>query len=626
MSNKDDNNIINQQAEAYALKTKITPTTEIALETETNANSEVSLTTRNIPNEEFSSGVELEPPPQRNVQSYSPAVVTNQIFPYQNATSTHSAYGSSNILNTVPFPYSGLTIPMMQQVNNKVLNGFIDADLSVMKYRKMSEEKFRQKQIFDQYEDSRKKIARLNQGDETVIGNSLDWKTLEDSFIIVYGIAKIRVHGKVAWRYAFLDRDENRHILVDDTFIKNEYFTYIDEQITDDNNFPQLLFNRSAQRLLHKIPRLDKSKLIQLQPQQVMMNNGFLDVHSWNFTHVKPEDRHNFFTLFSLDINFKSILENPDAFDALLWDSLGSQEAVNLAYEQIGAILTPITTIKKIFAFQGKSQGGKTRLSNIITRLMPHDDTTTLNSLSEISDDNFLTNPTRLVYVKEMGKNKLPAKQISKLKSFADGSCLPEATSFKILLNTNYSIITGDNSALEPALAYRLSILPFPKIMKNTNPLVASFEDFYFAKEKPHIILKSLLAFSGVLNKKNQFSSQFEPNSCIEDDDQKNVATLSDTERQNFSEFANNLDINTQLKLTKLFNEMFQLTENINPDMPIGIILQAVNSALPGALKDPNSGGKRLKQHFGEKLKKTRNNRGEICYNLKLSNLILNQN
>ena len=310
----------------------------------------------------------------------------------------------------------------------------------------------------------------------------------------------------------------------------------------------------------------------------------------------------------------------------LLLDSLGTQEAVKLAYEQIGAILTPITTIKKIFAFQGKSQGGKTRLSNIITRLMPHDDTTTLNSLSEISDDNFLTNPTRLVYVKEVGKNKLPAKQIAKLKSFADGSCLPEATSFKILLNTNYSIITGDNSALEPALAYRLSVLPFPKAMDNVNPAVASFEDMYFEKEKPHIILKSLLAFSGVLNKKNKFSSQFEPNSCIEDDDQKNVSTLSDTERQNFSEIANNLDINTQLKLTQLFNEMFQLTENINPDMPIGLILQSVNIALPGALKDANSGGKRLKQHFGEKLKKTRNNRSEICYNLKFTKQILNQN
>ena len=71
---------------------------------------------------------------------------------------------------------------------------------------------------------------------------------------------------------------------------------------------------------------------------------------------------------------------------------------------------------------------------------------------------------------------------------------------------------------------------------------------------------------------------------------------------------------------------MFQLTENINPDMPIGLILQAVNSALPGALKDANSGGKRLKQHFDEKLKKTRNNRSEICYNLKFTNLILNQN
>ncbi len=618
MGNKDDNNSINQQAGAYSLKTKITPTTEIALETETNANAEVSLTTKNIPSEEFSSGVELEHPPQRNVQPYSPAVVTNQIFPSQTPTVTQPIYYPNNVQNIMLFPSVGLTTPMMQQANNKVLNGLIDAELAIFKYQKMSEEKLRQKQIFDQYEDSRKKVAELNKGDETVIGGSLDWKILEDSFIAIYGIAKIRVQGKVAWRYAFLDRDANRHILVDDTFVKNEYFAYIDDQIADSINFPQGMFNRSAQRLLHKIPRLDNSNCIQLQPQQVMMNNGFFDVYSREFTSIKPEERHNFFTLFSLDIDFKPNFENPDAFDALLWDSLGSQEAVKLAYEQIGAILTPITTIKKIFAFQGKSQGGKTRISNIITRLMSHDDTTTLNSLSEISDDNFLTNPTRLVYVKEVGKNRMTAKQIAKLKSFADGSCLPEATSFKILLNTNYPIVTGDNSSLEPALVYRLSVLPFPKKMDNTNPLVASFEDVYFEKEKTAIVLKALLAFSGVLQNKNQFSAQFEPNSCIEDDNQKSVATLSDTERQNFSDAVKNSGINTQKKLTQLFNETLQLTENVNPEMTTGLIFQAVNKVLPDALKDCASSGKRLNQHFGEKLKTDRNNRGETCYNLKL--------
>ena len=356
------------------------------------------------------------------------------------------------------------------------------------------------------------------------------------------------------------------------------------------------------------------------------MNNGFLDLHNLEFTRIIPEERHKFFTLFSLDIDFNPNIQNTDAFDALLLDSLGSQEAVTLAYEQIGAILTPVTTIKKIFAFQGKSQGGKTRLSNIITRLMPHDDTTILNSLSEISDDNFLTNPTRLVYVKEVGKNKLPAKQIAKLKAFADGSNLQEANAFKILLNTNYPIITGDNLSLEPALVNRLSVLPFPKAMDNVNPAVASFEDVHFEQEKTAIILKALRAFSKVLNNQNQFSSQFEPNICIEDDGQQISHSLSDTERQNFFDAVKSLEDNTQLKLTQLFNEMFQITDDINPEMTIGLILQAVNRTLPDTLKDLASSGKRLTQHCGERLKKTRNNRGEVCYNLKFTNLSLNNN
>lgn len=618
MSNKDDNNITNQQAEAYALNTKITPIVEIALETKTNANGEVSLTTRNIPSEEFSPSVEPTYPPQRNSQSYSPAVVTNQNFPHQTSAPTQSVYDLSHIPNIVPFPHAGLTYSMMQQANNKVLNSLIDTDSAVMKYRKMSEEKLRQKQILDQYEDSRKKIVGLQQGDEAIISCSLNGEKLENSFIATYGIAKIRIQGKVTWRYAFLDRDANRHILVDDTFIKNEYLIYIDEKITDSINFPQGLFNRSVQKLLHNIPRLDKSNLIQLQPQQVMMNNGFLDVYSWNFTPVKPEERHNFFTLFSLDIDFNSTIKNPDAFDSLLLDSLDTQEAVKLAYEQIGAILTPVNTIKKIFAFQGRSQGGKTRLSNIITRLMPPDDTITLNSLSEISDDNFLTNPIRLIYVKEVGKNKLPAKQIVKLKSFADGSCLPEATSFKILLNTNYAIITGDNSALEPALAHRLSVLPFPKLMYNTNPLVASFEDISFEKEKPYIILKSLKAFSNVLNNKNQFSAYFDPNSCIEDNEQQISSSLSDTDSQNFADTLQTFKNSAQSKLSQLFDENFRIVENIDLNMTTNAIFKAVNEIFPGSLKNPASTGRLLSKYFNEKLKTTRNHQGETCYNLEL--------
>ena len=72
------------------------------------------------------------------------------------------------------------------------------------------------------------------------------------------------------------------------------------------------------------------------------MRNGFLDVPSWKFTFISSKERHKFFSLFSLDIDFTQGVENPDAFDALLWDSLGSEEAVTLAYEQIGAILAPV--------------------------------------------------------------------------------------------------------------------------------------------------------------------------------------------------------------------------------------------------------------------------------------------
>ncbi len=618
MNNDNNDNNVNLNPEEFSLGIKVSSTTEIAPATKTTAKSEIVTTAKEIAAEEFSWTAlpNFQSPP-----SYSKTILPNQNLSCRTPMNSQSIYCPSNIPNITPFPYAGLTSPMMQQINNQVVKGLIDIDLSVMKYRAMSEEKLRQKQILDQYEDSRKKTAGLQQGDEIVIASSLDWKKLEDSFATKYSIVKIRVQGKADWTYAFLDRDDNQHVIVEDTYIKNEYLSYIDEQLADSINFPQVHFNRSAQRLLHNIPRLEKSDLIQLQPQQVMMNNGFLDLNTFKFTRIAPEDRHNFFTLFSLDINFNPNMPNPDAFDALLLDALGSQEAVTLAYEQIGAILTPVTTIKKIFAFQGKSQGGKTRLSNIITRLMPSNDTKVLNNLSEISDDKPLDTLVRLIYIKEVGKNKLPAKQITKLKAFADGSDLREANAFKILLNTNYPIVTGNNLSLEPALVNRLSILPFPKTMDNVDPAVASFEDVHFEQEKTAIILKALLAFSKVLKNKNQFSSQFEPNICIEDDGQPISHSLSDTERQTFSDILQTLKKNAQPKISQLFDEYFQIVENVNPEMTTNVIFQAISKTLPNALRDSASTGKRLNQHFGEKLKTNRNNQGDTCYNLVFTNV-----
>lgn len=621
MSDTNDK-IISPKSNEYSLSVKVTPAIEFAPTVESTANSDVTPISESTPTEEYSLTVEpnYSPPKElRPPHHLPPAVVPNQNFPFRLPEPVQPAYYPDNVQNVMLFPYAGLTNAMMQQMNNQVLKGLIDINLSVAKSQAMSAEKLRKKQALAQYDDFRKKVVGLQQGDETVVAGSLDWKKLEDNFIAKYAIVKLRVQGKADWRYAFLERDDNRHIVVDSTYLSSEYLAYIDEQLADSINFPQGHFNRSVQRLLHKIPRLEKSNLIQLQPQQVMMNNGFLDVLALEFTPVSPEQRHKFFALFSLDIDFNPTMQNPNAFDALLLDSLGSQEAVDLAYEQIGAILTPVTSIKKIFAFQGKSQGGKTRLSNIITQLMPADDTKILNSLSEISEDKSLDSPVRLVYVKEVGKNKLSAKQIVKLKAFADGSNLREANSFKILLNTNYPIITGDNFSLEPALVNRLSVLPFPKAMDNVNPAVASFEDVYFENEKPAIILKALLAFSKVLNNKNQFSSQFEPNVCVEDDGQQIPFSLSDSDRQNISDALQTLENRTQPSLSSLFDQIFLVTENVNPDMTTNSIFLAINQTFPNALKNLASTGKLLSHHFGTKLKTDRNSKGETCYNLAFS-------
>ncbi len=83
---------------------------------------------------------------------------------------------------------------------------------------------------------------------------------------------------------------------------------------------------------------------------------------------------------------------------------------------------------------------------------MPYEDTLVISNLTPISNDNLISSPVRLIQIQELGKNKIAAKQIVKLKAYADGSRYPGASSFKILINTNYAITTDEDGIIEPAL------------------------------------------------------------------------------------------------------------------------------------------------------------------------------
>lgn len=492
--------------------------------------------------------------------------------------------------------------------------------LELEKQRLSNDEKMRYKKELDTYTDQRNSGMTSNvisaNGLDKNTANSITVKAVVKGFIADRAAVRVHLHGKSNQEIQILSKEENRHLSISLQDLSTELYSYLEEILPDDATPTQIFIQRCCALLRTSIPKLTKSNLIILEPHQVMFMNGYLDILTWQFTELSEEKRKAYYTKFSFDINYPHRFEEPVTFNALLADALnGDENAISLYWEQHGAILTPVSTLKKVFVFQGASDGGKTRISYIIAATMPYEDTLAIPKLASISNENLISYPIRLIQIKELDKNKIAAKQIVKLKAYADGSRYLGASSFKILLNTNYPITTDDDGIIEPALRNRLSILPFPKSMDNTDPRVSSFEDLYFEKERPFIILKALRAFSDVLRNNNRFSYEFPPNVYVFDKDVQEPPTYQ----------ADTIDISSlppatpsrQTQFKQRMNQLFTLSDDVNPDMTVKTIMGIVNHYMPGEFKDEASAGKRIRDFFGsDNLKSKRNAEGATCYNL----------
>lgn len=482
------------------------------------------------------------------------------------------------------------------------------------------EEKYRLKQAYQEQKVNCQKASMLSieeGGNGILPQNKFDLRDVEKDFISDFGVVKtcnLKKGGFVTWIWSPLYW---HHVAIDEAGLRQEYFAWLDEVLPDGIEYSQAAMERSYQRMRRSILRLEISGLSVLKATQAMFRNGIYDAKENQFRSLPPMELKRYFSLFCFDIDFNIEAPNPDCFDELLQDALSSPEAITLFYEQVGSILLPIPTHKKLIVYQGVPQAGKTRLSNIIIQLMPSGDTKVLDSLSDITDKNLsdVTNPIRLAYVKELGKNKIPARQIVSLKGFADGSSLPNVPSFKILLNTNYAICTGENGEIENALRVRLSVLPFPKPMSNAMPCVAAYEDCHFEQERSAIIVKALRAYSHVLRNGNSFSFDFEINRCL--DCSATQSTTMDQIQELLERANGQLQTMSQNTLKYVLDKLFVLGDTTNPEMTVSRIIEAVNQVLPNELRSEASAGTKLRECYGSNLKSSRNgSNGKTCYNL----------
>ena len=184
------------------------------------------------------------------------------------------------------------------------------------------------------------------------------------------------------------------------------------------------------------------------------------------------------------------------------------------------------------------------------------------------------------------------------------------------MLTTNHKVTTGDGGVIETALKNRLLTIPFPKVidLDNADSRVVSLEDVYFDVERRGIILKALQAYREVLNNKGVFCCDFKVNAVV-DEPEKPDEHLSTEEKERIQ---NGLPVEAATMLPALaedFDSTFVLTDEIDSQMTSTAVMKAINAIRPNLLENEPTAGRKLRQHFGERLKSGRHN-GATAYNL----------
>ena len=429
----------------------------------------------------------------------------------------------------------------------------------------------------------------------------IDFEGLENQFVETFLIVKIRSNiSREGHLYMIHDLENFKHVPIEQSELYLKWETFVWDKINDDQECEESKIKRHFRRVLQKIVFLEKSNLTKLDDIQLMFTNGYYDLRRGLLLPLVPGEK--YFNRFSMLCEFHPDDREPVVFHAMLADMFDNNvELMNLAYEFIGAILFPVSTLKKIYVFQGVSNGGKSRLANVIVKLLSERDVRIFNGLEGINSE-FLKKEApfcRLVYIRDAADKKMASIPCSNLKGFADGSDLNDSAAFKILICTNNRLATGADGYLPPSLVNRFAVLPFPKPMDNIDENIVNFENYHFEREKNQILNKAFRAFQKVFFNKGIFSTAVTINNCVETNEVQNEQTTDKV----FS------------KLDYILNLLFVTTDQPDTRMTTANMISAINHLDPSIEISPETLGRVLKKYFGENLKPSRNSSG-IYYNL----------
>lgn len=491
----------------------------------------------------------------------------------------------------------GLTFEQAQKLNFKKVENAIEFEHKVAMTQLELNCKYHKKLIDDTFKEN----STLTNSQSTTNSVSMhtpvspqEIQASIEAFLSLNCVVKLRSRvERSGWVYYVKNEELNRHTSCTDKELYDSIIDYLWENYPD-RDLPQGIGDRIIKNRIRCIHRLEQSCLHPLPDTEAMFANG---IYNFMRDEFRPIDNSvNIFTQFSLPSNYLDNFTEPVAFNAMLTDIFDDDnDKIQLLYEVFGAILANKNTLKKIFLFQGVSNGGKTRLAEILLRCIDFDDHADFNTISDITNDSLQKDAQnlKLVYLKDISNRKLGSNQISYLKSYADGGNGDSATSFKILAAANGAITSESDGSISPALRNRLLVVPFAKPMDNSDPQVAAFEDMYLTEELPHIVRKALQAFGEVLRRGGKFIHEYELNAVL------------DTHP---SASPNDADVTESLRTFILENFTFSDT----PCTTAEEIYTIVNDFDPTLAGSPSALSKKLGSLFKEQFKRSR--QSDITY------------
>lgn len=489
----------------------------------------------------------------------------------------------------------GISFSDARKINFQHHMNMIEAEKKALEYNLALQFEAQMQQLRRNQNQSQANYDVKLDEESTANRKSLNMKELVQKFIDYNVIVKIRDSGVKKGKIFYIRNNElNRHEPIEEKSLHYLLNEFIFNSFELEEDVPQKFLDRAWSHLQFSVQTLNNSKIAKISYYQIVFLDGMYNLETAEFELFSDE---KFFNDFSIPIYWNEVNSEPIVFEKLLNDIFGNDiKKIITTYQFIGALLSSVQILKKIYIFQGVSQGGKTRLARIICSLFDENDVIVLDKLSDITQDYVEKNLSncRLIYIDEAANKKILPTQASMLKTIANG-----CRRAKILIGTNHALVTGDNGFVEPALLNRFATLPFGKVMDNSDPDVASFEDVYFEKEKPAIIKKSLRFFQKIVSSGSKhFTYEFPVNGVVSVNDDVSPDSVENGQLRDF-----------------LYGN-YELTGEPVQETTTDVIFQEVNRQFPGKIKNNANLGKKLSEIYGDKLKSQHLLKGMI-YNLK---------